>query len=70
MREYNEARAVNPNMLDEESIDPDDLAARMKQQQLRLFYMSQQTKRSRALLQGMRCGRSKIVSQCGSGLNK
>jgi len=36
------------------SIDSDDLTTRMKQQQLRLFYMSQQTKRSRAMLHMMR----------------
>ena len=35
------------------SIDPDDLAARMKQQQQRLFDMSQKTQHSRALLHGM-----------------
>jgi len=36
------------------SIDLDGLAARMEQQQERLFYVSQQTKRSRAMLHMMR----------------
>ncbi len=35
-------------------IDLDGLAARMEQQQERLFYVSQQTKRSRAMLHMMR----------------
>lgn len=36
------------------SIDSDDISIRMKQQQLRLFYMSQQTKRSRSMLHMMK----------------